>query len=122
MNDREYFITTSLSYQLKAAQRELAAFRSGEAYVKMRSEYKKIIHEQNLTINRLRKERDEYSFSRKKITRQWQEVLDDVEKGYKKEVRKLNKLILELLNIIACLKTENYDLDERRKKILKDYE
>lgn len=32
MNDRQYFQATSLSYQLKAAQKKLALFRSGEAY------------------------------------------------------------------------------------------
>ena len=35
MNDRENFQTTSLSYQLQAARRELASFRSGEAYQKL---------------------------------------------------------------------------------------
>lgn len=39
MNDREYFLTTSLSYRLRAAQQELASFRSGEAYVKLRVDY-----------------------------------------------------------------------------------
>ncbi len=33
MNNSQYFQTTSLSYQLKAAERELASFRSGDAYV-----------------------------------------------------------------------------------------
>ena len=32
MNDQQYFLTTSLSYQLKAAHRELADFRSAEAH------------------------------------------------------------------------------------------
>ena len=36
MNDHEYFLNTSLSYQLKAARRELADFRSGAVYQKMR--------------------------------------------------------------------------------------
>jgi len=70
MDNREYFSTTSLSYQLKAAQKELASFRSGEAYVKLRADYEKIIREQNLTIKKLQKKRDDYSFSRKEITRQ----------------------------------------------------
>ena len=43
MNNREYFLTTSLSYQLQAAQKELEAFRSGEAYRKLRVDYEKII-------------------------------------------------------------------------------
>ncbi len=80
MNDRQYFLTTSLSYQLKAAQRELSAFRSGEAYTKLRAEYESIIRDLNITIRKLQKERDDLSFSRKEITRQWMDVLEDVRK------------------------------------------
>lgn len=39
MNNQQFFQTTSLSYQLKAAQHELDAFRSVEAYVKLRKNY-----------------------------------------------------------------------------------
>ena len=62
MNDREYFQTTSLSYQLQAARRELAGFRSGEAYQKLRADYEGIIREKNLAIKKLQKERDGISF------------------------------------------------------------
>lgn len=70
MNDQQYFLTTSLSYQLKAAKQELASFRSGEVYVKLRRDYESIIRDQNQTIKKLRQERDDFSFSRKAITRQ----------------------------------------------------
>lgn len=121
MKDREYFMTTSLSYQLKAARRELADFRSGEAYRKLRADYEGIIREQDLTIKKLRKERDGLSFSRKEITRQWMEVVEDVQKEGRKEVEKLKRTIAELLDIILSLKNRNAELDERRKKALKDY-
>lgn len=121
MKDREYFLTTSLSYHLRAAQQELASFRSGEAYVKLRTDYENIIRNQNLTIKRLRQERDEFSFSRKEITRQWMEVLEDTQKEYEKEVKRLKKIIAELLEMIASLKNRNAELDEKRKKALRDY-
>ena len=121
MNDREYFMTTSLSYQLKAARRELADFRSGEACRKLREGYEGIIREQDLTIKKLQKERDDFSFSRKEITRQWMEVVEDVQKESEKEVEKLKKTIAELLDIIISLKNRNAELDEKRKKALKDY-
>lgn len=70
MNNREYFLTTSLFYQLQAARKELEAFRSGEAYLKLRADYEKIIRGLKLTIKRLEKERDGFSFSRRKIARQ----------------------------------------------------
>lgn len=121
MTSREYFRTTSLSYRLRAAERELASFRSGEAYVKMRADYEKIIRDRDLTIKRLQKERDEFSFSRKEITRQWMEVLEDLQKEQEREVKKLKKVIVELLDMVASLKNRNTELDEKRKKALSDY-
>lgn len=121
MNDQQYFLTTSLSYQLQAARRELADFRSGEAYRKQRKEYEGIIRERDLTVKKLQKERDDFSFSRKEITRQWMDVLDDVQKEHEKEVGKLKKVIGELLDIVASLKDRNAELDEKRKKALSDY-
>ena len=121
MNDREYFMTTSLSYQLKAARRELADFRSGEAYRKLRADYEDIIRSQNATIKKLQKERDDFSISHKGITRQWMEVVEDVQKESEKEVEKFKKTIVELLDIIISLKNRNGELDEKRKKALKDY-
>lgn len=121
MNDREYFLTTSLSYQLKAARRELLDFRSGEALQKLRADYEGIIREKNQTIKKLRKERDDFSFSRKEITRQWMDVLEDVRKEAEKEVKKLKKTIAELLDIIMSLKKQNAQMDKKRKKALSDY-
>ena len=121
MNDQQYFLTTSLSYQLKAARRELAGFRSGGAYQKLRADYEGIIREQNLTIKKLRRERDECSFSRREITKQWLDVLEDIRKEQEKEVKKLKKTIAELLDMIVSLKNRNEELDEKRKKALSDY-
>lgn len=121
MNDQHYLLTTSLSYQLKSARQELASFRSGEVYVRLRADYEKIIRDRDLTIKKLQQERDDFSFSRKEITRHWLEVLDDVHKEHEKEEKKLRKTIVELLDIIAGLKNRNTELDEKRKKALSDY-
>ena len=121
MNDQQYFLTTSLSYRLRAAQQELSSFRSGDAYVKLRTDYEGIIRGLNLTIKKLRQERDAVSFSRKEITRQWMDVLEDVQKEHEKEVHRLKKVITELLDITASLKKRNAELDEKRKAARKDY-
>lgn len=121
MNDRQYFQAASLPCRLKAAERELEAFRSGEAYVKLRAEYEGVIRSQNVTIKKLQKERDSFSFSRKEITRQWMDVLEDLQKEQEKEVKKLKKTITELLDRIAGLKNRNAELDSKRKKALEDY-
>ena len=121
MNDQQYFLTTSLSHQLRAARQELASFREGGAYVKLRRDYEGIIRDLNQTIKELQKERDDFSFSRKEITRQWMDVLEDVQKEHEKEVEKLKKVIVELMDIVASLKNRNAELDEKRKKALNDY-
>ncbi len=49
------------------------------------------------------------------------EVLEDVQKEHEKEVKKLKKVIAELLDMVASLKNRNAELDEKRKKALHDY-
>lgn len=119
MNDQQFFLNTSLSYQLRAARREPASFRSGEAYVRLRTEYERVIRDQDLTIKKLQKERDGLSFSRKEITRQWLDVLEDLQKEHEKEVRRLKKAVTELLDIVASLKNRNAKLDAKRKKFIR---
>ena len=121
MNDQEYFQTTSLSYQLKAARRELEALKSGEAFRKMREDYEAVIRSQNREMEKLRRERDSLSFTRKGITRQWTQVLEDMDREHEKEVKKLKKVITELLDMVASLTNQNRALEEKRKKLLHDY-
>ncbi|MCD8154947.1 MAG: hypothetical protein LUF78_09735 [Clostridiales bacterium] len=99
----------------------MESFRSGETYKQLRAEYEKIIRERDVTIKKLQKERDDFSFSRKEITRNWLDVLDDVNKEHGKENRKLKKAIAELLDIVASLTNRNTELDEKRKQALSDY-
>lgn len=121
MNDHEYFLNTSLSYQLKAARRELADFRSGEIYQKLRRDYESIIRSQKREMEKLRRERDGFSFTRKEITRQWTEVMDDMNREHEKEVKKLKKTIAELMDIIASLTNRNTELDGQKKELLHKY-
>lgn len=120
-NDQQNLRMNSLSCKLKAAERELEAFRSGESYKQLRAEYEKIIRERDITIKKLQKERDDFSFSRKEITKNWLDVLDDVYKEHEKETRKLKKAITELLDIVASLKNLNAEQEQKRKKVLSDY-
>lgn len=121
MNDREYSIMTSLTYRLKAAERELESFRSGAAYVKLRADYESLIRSLNATVRGLQQERDALSIASKKITRQWEEVLEDLQKEHEKETRRLKKAITELLDMVASLRNRNAELEEKRKKALSDY-
>ena len=120
MHDREYFLTTSLSYQLQAARRELAAFRTGEAWRKLRADYEGIIRGLTLRSGSCGKNGMIF-FSRKEITRQWMDVLEDVQKEHEKEVGKLKKTVAALLDMVVSLKNRNAELDEKRKKALSDH-
>lgn len=71
----------------------------------------KLIQKQNLMVKQLRKERDDFSFSLKEITRQWMDVPEDARKECKKEVEKLKKTVAALLDMIICLKKQNAELD-----------
>lgn len=116
MNNQQYFQTTSLSYRLKAAQRELDAFRSGEAYVKLHKDYENIIRSLHTEIKKLQYERDAFSFSRKEITRQWMDVLEDVQKEQEKEVKKLKKPSLNCWISSQALKIEMRNWMRKEKK------
>lgn len=121
MSGRQELLINSLSCQLKATRRVLAALRSGEACARMRREYEAVSREKDRAMENLRKERDGFSFSRKQITRQWQEVLEDVQTEYEKEIQRLKKLMLELLDLFASLENRNRELDEKRKEALHHY-
>lgn len=75
----------------------------------------------DLTIKRLKKERDDFSFLRREIKRQWMDVLENIQKEHEKEIRKLKKTIAGLLDIVASLKNRNIGLYEKRKKALFGY-
>lgn len=106
---------------MKAVRRELADFRSGEAYQKLRRDYGGIIRSQKREMEKLRRERDEFSFTRKGITRQWTQVMDDMGREHEKEVKKLKKTIAELMDIIASLTNQNTELNEQKKELLHQY-
>lgn len=68
----------------------------------------KLIRELNLTVKKLHKERDDFPFSRREITWQWMDVLEDVRKEYEREVEKLKETVAALLDMIVSLKNQNF--------------
>ena len=82
----------------------------------MRADYEGILREKDLAIKKLQKERDGLSFSRRKITKQWMDVLEDVRKEHEKETARLKKAIAELLDMVASLKNRNRELDAKRRR------
>lgn len=66
----------------------------------------------------MQRKRDDFSFSRREITRKWMEVLGYVQKEHERRSPETKKTITELLDIAASLKKRNDELDEKRKKAL----
>lgn len=118
---KQYFRITSLSCRLKAAERELASFRSRETCWKLRADYEAVIRTRDAEIRSLRKERYDLSVSLKKVTRQWMEAMGNLQKEHEKETKRLKKVIIELLDITESQKNQNVGLDEKRKKALHNY-
>ena len=48
-------------------------------------------------------------------------MLEDVQREHEKEIKKLKKVIAELMELVASLRNRNTELDEKRKKALSDY-
>lgn len=86
MNNSFEHITT-LQYRLKATQTELQSFITGDKYVRMENEQKKIVRSYERYIKKLKQELEQ---ARQEIIRnrnQWFEVFEDLEK----EIRKIEE-------------------------------
>ena len=96
----EYVAT--LQYMLKAAEAQLAAFKSGEKYVRMEQEFRKQLREKDTIIKRMEQE---LACSRREtvtVRNQWFAIFEDMQKEsdlqakkYRKEIEKLNKKLLK---------------------------
>ena len=96
----EYVAT--LRYMLKAAESQLAAFKSGEKYVRMEEEFRKQLREKDTIIKGLQQEP---ACSRREtvtVRNRWFAIFEDMqkesdlqEKKYQKEIQSLNKKLLK---------------------------
>ena len=87
---------------LKAAESQLAAFKSGEKYVRMEEEFRKQLREKDTIIKGLQQE---LACSRREtvtVRNQWFAIFEDMQKEsdlqakkYRKEIEGLNKKLLE---------------------------
>lgn len=111
----------SYKCKIKALEAELAAFHSDEAYLSLRKEYEQIISEKDREIERLKKERDSFSFSRRRITENWLDVFAEADKEHQKELKRLKEAILELIDINIALKNKYVELKEKYRQKNQEY-
>ena len=80
-----------LELQNKALQNQLAGFKSGNAYVRLRNEYESILHEKDRKIRELEKELSEAHAQIIDNRNRWFLVYEDVQKEAGEAVKKKGK-------------------------------
>ena len=98
---------SALQYRNKALSRQVEEFKSGEKYIKMEADYKKLLRFHNQEMKRMKQELARAHSETVTVRRYWGEVMDDLDKEHQAEV---SRLIAE----IKRLKKENLDLTRQR--------
>lgn len=82
-------LVTSLQYQLKAAQQQLASFKSGQKYVTMKKEHEAERRRLERQIKSLQEELHRLRIEQLCARQQWFESTDDMQAEYEKKIRAL---------------------------------
>ena len=80
---------SALQYRNRALSRQVEEFKSGEKYVKMEADYKKLQRFHNQEIKRLEHELAKAHSETVTVRKYWSEVMDDLDKEHQAEVRRL---------------------------------
>ena len=80
---------TTLQYELKAAQRQLASFQSGQKFVTMKKEHEKECRRLERQIKSLQEELHRLRLEQLYARQQWFESTDDMQAEYERQIRTL---------------------------------
>ena len=98
---------SALQYRNRALSRQIEEFKSGEKYVKMEADYKRLQRFHNQEIKRLERELAKARSETVTVRRYWGEIMDDLDKEHQAEVRRL-------LARVERLEKEKLDLARQR--------
>lgn len=104
----------NLQYRLKAVSAELAAFKSGEVYIKIENEHRKAVRFLQRKIKQLEQDRSSAHAETIRIRNQWFEVFEDMEKEFNRKLevsKRFNKALEQ-----RALKAEG-QLEDAQEKI-----
>lgn len=96
MNRRQFFDETSYQYRIKALEREVDAFRSGQKYVRMEEEHRKEMRFQEKIIRDLKHELSKAHAETVSVRNVWSDIMDDLDKEHNCEMYKKERQITEL--------------------------
>lgn len=80
-------LVTALQYELKAAQRQLASFKSGQKFVAMKKEHEEECRRLERQIRSLQEELHRLRLEQLHARQQWFESTDDMQAGYGRQIR-----------------------------------
>ena len=98
---------SALQYRNRALARQVEEFKSGEKYVKMAADYKKLLDFHNKEMKRMERELAKAHSEAVTVRKYWGEVMDDLDKEQQEETARL-------LAKIGRLEKENLELARQR--------
>lgn len=104
---KDFELVSTLQYRNRSLSRQVEDFKSGETYVKMDAEYKKLLRFHNREMKRMEYELSKAHSETVTVRKYWSEVMDDLDKEHQARIR-------ELLAENSRLKKQNLELARQR--------
>lgn len=121
MNSSFEYIST-LQYRLKAANDEIAAFKSGKKYIQMEAHYMSIIRKQESRIKALEIEAARAHAETVTARNHWMEVTEDLDKEFQKKLIKAEKNLTKMEKRALNAERQRDDaLDKLKEERLEKY-
>ena len=111
-------LVTALQYELKATQRQLASFQSGQKFVNMKKEHEQECRRLERKIRLLQEELQKLRLEQLHARQQWFESTDDMQAGYDK----ITEMRREKYQLAAELEEEKGKNQKLIAQISKDFE
>lgn len=96
MINRSFEYISNLQYRLKAAEKQLEAFRSGEKYVRMTQEHQKVIRAYERQIRELKRELAQARREIITVRNMWFEIFEDLETEQERKLNDLRRLLKKM--------------------------
>lgn len=103
----DFELVSTLQYRNRSLSKQVEDFKSGEQYRKMDAENKRLMRFHNREMKRMEYELSKAHSETVTVRRYWSEVMDDLDKEHKAEIRRL-------LSEIERLKKQNLELARQR--------
>lgn len=103
----DFETVSTLQYRNRSLTKQVADFKSGEKYIQMAADYKELLRFHHREMKRLEYELSRAHSETVTVRRYWGGVMDDLEKEYREQIRRLEAEI-------GRLKKQNLELARQR--------